>query len=152
MYDIAKFLHLTGFAMLMGNITVTAIWKVFADRNGDAAVLSFAQKLVTYTDWSMTFWGVVLIMGGGYTMSAMSGYRLTEGWLLWSQILFVISGGIWLSVLVPIQIKQAQLARTFDTHRVPEQYRQMSRKWIMFGLISTVPLLVATWLMITKPF
>ena len=65
-YEIAKFLHLTGVVMLMGNITVTAIWKYFADRTGQPEVLSFAQKLVTYTDWSMTLWGAVLIMGGGY--------------------------------------------------------------------------------------
>ena len=53
-YEIAKFLHITGVVMLMGNITVTAIWKYFADRTQQPEVLSFAQKLVTYTDWSMT--------------------------------------------------------------------------------------------------
>ena len=52
-YEIAKFLHITGVVMLMGNITVTAIWKYFADRTQQPEVLSFAQKLVTYTDWSL---------------------------------------------------------------------------------------------------
>ena len=81
-YELAKFLHVTGVAMLMGNITVTAIWKFFADRDGRPQVLAFAQKLVTYTDWSMTFWGVVLIMGGGYFMVFAAGYPLTQWWLL----------------------------------------------------------------------
>ena len=67
-YEIAKFIHITGVVMLMGNITVTAIWKYFADRTQRPEVLAFAQKLVTYTDWSMTVWGVVLLMGGGYFM------------------------------------------------------------------------------------
>ena len=49
--------------MLMGNITVTAIWKYFADRTHSPEILSFAQKLVTYTDWSMTVWGAVALTG-----------------------------------------------------------------------------------------
>jgi uncharacterized membrane protein len=150
-YDIAKFLHVTGIAMLMGNITVTAIWKFFADRDGRPEVLGFAQKLVTYTDWSMTFWGVVLIMGSGYYMAIYARIPLLEGWLLWSQALFVAAGLIWLFLLVPIQIKQAKLALAFDSDDVGDAYRGLSRRWIIWGLISTVPLIGATWLMIAKP-
>ena len=150
-YEIAIFLHITGVAMLMGNITVTAIWKFFADRDGRPAVLSFAQKLVTYTDWSMTVWGVVLIMGSGYFMAVYARIPLLEGWLLWSQILFVAAGLIWLFLLVPIQIKQAKLAKHFSADDVGDEYRSLSRRWIVWGLISTVPLIGATWLMIAKP-
>ena len=149
-YEIAKFLHITGVVMLMGNITVTAIWKYFADRTGNAEVLGFAQKLVTYTDWSMTVWGVLLLMGGGYAMVFLVNWPLTLHWLLWSQILFVVAGLIWLLILVPIQIKQARLARAFAGLDVGDEYRQLSRRWLIWGLISTVPLVIATWLMIAK--
>jgi uncharacterized membrane protein len=145
------FLHITGIAMLMGNITVTAIWKFFADRDGRPQVLSFAQKLVTYTDWSMTFWGVVLIMGSGYFMALYARIPLLEGWLLWSQALFVVAGLIWLILLVPIQIKQAKLAMAFNGDDVGDVYRGLSRRWIFWGLISTVPLVGVTWLMVAKP-
>jgi len=150
-YDIAKFLHVTGVVMLMGNITVTAIWKFYADRDGRPAVLAFAQKLVTYTDWSMTVWGVILIMGGGYFMVWTSGQPLTEGWLLWSQVFFVLAGLIWLFLIVPIQVRQARLARAFGADDVGDAYRTLSRRWIFWGLISTVPLVAATWLMVAKP-
>ena len=151
MYDLAKFLHVTGVAMLMGNITVTAIWKFFADRDGRPHVLGFAQKLVTYTDWSMTVWGVVLIMGSGYFMAISANFALLEGWLLWSQVLFVLAGLIWLLLIVPIQIRQARMARSFHGDDVGEDYRALSRRWLTWGLISTVPLVVATWLMVVKP-
>ncbi|MFK7791380.1 MAG: DUF2269 family protein [Devosiaceae bacterium] len=151
LYDIAKFLHVTGFAMLMGNITVTAIWKFYADRDGRPEVLGFAQKLVTYTDWSMTVWGVVLIMGGGYFMVFSASYPLFEGWMLWSQILFILAGLIWLFLIVPIQIKQARLAKAFSGDDVGEEYRALSKRWLTWGLISTVPLVAATWLMVVKP-
>lgn len=150
-YDIAKFLHVTGVAMLMGNITVTAIWKFFADRDGRPSVLAFAQKLVTYTDWSMTVWGVILIMGSGYFMAVASHYPLLEGWLFWSQVMFVVAGLIWLFLIVPIQIRQARLAKAFDADDVGDEYRALSYRWLTWGLISTVPLIVATWLMVVKP-
>ncbi|MEM1400054.1 MAG: DUF2269 domain-containing protein [Pseudomonadota bacterium] len=151
-YELAKFLHITGVAMLMGNITVTAIWKFFADRDGRPAVLGFAQKLITYTDWSMTFWGVVLIMGSGYYMAYHAGIPLLEGWLLWSQILFFLAGFIWLLLIVPIQIKQARMAKSFAPNDVGSDYRTLSKRWLTWGLISTVPLVIVTWLMIAQPY
>ena len=151
LYDVAKFLHVTGVVMLMGNVTVTAIWKFYADRDGRPEVLGFAQKLVTYTDWAMTVWGVVLTMGGGYFMAVSVGLPLDQGWLLWSQVLFVISGLIWLLAIVPIQVMQARLARAFAGDDVGDEYRALSRRWLAWGLVSTVPLVVATWLMIAKP-
>lgn len=154
-YLVWKFLHITGVVMLMGNITVTAIWKFFADRDGRAPVLAFAQKLITYTDWSMTMWGVVLTMVGGYGLAMQGQYDLTSGWLLWAQLCFVAAGLIWMGLIVPIQIKAARIARTFGAKDfegpVPETYKALSRKWILWGLISTVPLVTALWLMIARP-
>jgi uncharacterized membrane protein len=150
-YDIALFLHVTGVVMLMGNITVTAIWKFYADRDGRPAVLAFAQKLVTYTDWSMTAWGAALTIIGGYGMVVIGRIPLTLDWLLWSQVLFVISGLLWLLTIVPIQIRQARLARNFDEDDVGEDYRALSRRWLFWGLLATVPLVSATWFMVAKP-
>ncbi|WP_353217885.1 DUF2269 family protein, partial [Sandarakinorhabdus sp.] len=119
-YLVWKFLHITGVVMLMGNITVTAIWKFFADRDGRPEVLGFAQKLITYTDWAMTVWGVVLTMVGGYGLAIVGHFPLTEGWMLWAQLCFVAAGLIWMGLIVPIQIKSARLARQFaDGGEVP---------------------------------
>ena len=153
-YDIARFLHITGVVMLMGNITVTAIWKFFADDDGRPQVLGFAQKLVTYTDWSMTVWGAGLTMLGGYGMVVIGGWDLVgPRWLLWGQVGFVAAGLIWLGIIVPIQRRQARLARRFgDGGDVPAEYHTLSRRWLAWGLVSTVPLIAATWLMVAKPF
>ena len=151
-YEILKFVHITGVVMLMGNITVTAIWKFYADRDGRAQVLGFAQKLVTYTDWSMTVWGAALTMIGGYGMAVIGGFDLRDGWLLLSQLLFGLAGAIWLGIIVPIQRRQARMARDFaDGGDVPDAYRRQSRRWLAWGLLSTVPLLGATWLMVVRP-
>jgi len=153
-YDIAKFLHITGIVMLMGNITATAFWKVFADRTGDARIVGFAQRLVTITDWSLTLWGIILTTGGGYAAAWIAGLDLFgSAWLLWSQVMFVVAGMIWMIVLLPIQIRQHKIAKTFaQGGEIPEGYRRDSRNWIIWGLIGTVPLVTAVWLMVAKPY
>lgn len=148
-----KTVHYLGIILLAGNITVTAVWKVFADRNGDWRIVQFGQNLVTGTDFGLTIPGIILTMVGGYGSLWVMGYSLFEpAWLLWSQVMFVLAGMIWLFILVPIQIRQARLANTWTSQDdLTDEYRSLSRRWITWGLISTVPLCVVLWLMVAKP-
>jgi uncharacterized membrane protein len=152
-YYTLLFVHYTGVILLVGNITVTAVWKVFANRTGDARIIAFGQRLVTGTDFGLTIPGIVLTMVGGYGCAWLMGYPLFEDmWLIASQILFVVAGLIWLGILVPIQVRQARLAREFgDGGEVSDEYRALSRRWITWGLISTVPMVAVLWLMVVKP-
>ena len=153
LYEIAKFIHITGVVMLLGNVTATAIWKFFADRSRNPVVIAFAQHLVTLTDISLTLWGIILIVGGGYGALLAAHISPFEGtWLIYSQICFVASGVIWLFVLLPLQIRQARMARTFkDGGLIPERYYRDCRLWMIWGFISFAPLIAATWLMSAKP-
>lgn len=152
-YYTLLFVHYTGVILLVGNITVTAVWKVFANRTGDARIIAFGQRLVTGTDFGLTIPGIVLTMAGGYGCAVLMGYPLFEdAWLIASQALFVLAGLIWLGILVPIQVRQARLARGFESGGiVSDEYRALSRRWITWGLISTVPMVAVLWLMVTKP-
>jgi uncharacterized membrane protein len=151
-YDVFKLLHVLGVVLLLGNVTVTSIWKLYADRTRDPVVVAFAQRLVTITDWFFTFWGIVLLVAGGYGAAWLAGLDvLRDDWILWSEVMFAVAGAIWLFVLVPIQIRQSRLARGFARGgEVPEEYRRLSRRWIAWGLIATVPLVIATWLMVRR--
>ena len=40
---------------------------------------------------------------------------------------------------------------TFAGDDVGDEYRSLSNRWLTWGLISTVPLVAATWLMVAKP-
>jgi uncharacterized membrane protein len=153
MYLAWKFVHIAGVVLLVGNVTITAIWKVFADRTGEPRTIAFAQRMVNGTDWVCTGGGILLIVAGGYGMAASAGLNLaTTRWLLWGQILFVVSGILWLAVLVPIQIRQAQLAAGFaDDGAIPRDYRDLSARWLIWGIAATVPLVAALFVMIVKP-
>ena len=151
-YEAAKFVHVTGIIMLMGNITATAIWKFFADRSHNPVILAFAQRLITLTDWSLTLWGAALTIIGGYGAAYLGGWDLFGArWLVVSQILFGLSGLTWICVLIPLQIRMARTAKSFAaTGTVSDSYRRDSRSWLLWGSVATLPLIAATWLMVAK--
>ena len=122
-YNAFKVIHLFGVVLFLGNIIVTALWKVLADRTREPAVIAYAQWLVTLTDWIFTAGGVVLILIGAYGMVAVGGLDLRQTWLVWGQSLFVLSGVIWVAVLIPTQIAQARQARAFAAGgSIPDSY------------------------------
>ena len=123
---------------------------------------------MTGTDWAFTGGGAALIILGGYGMAFHAGIPLvTVGWMLWSQVAFVVSGLLWLAVLLPIQIRQSALARdgaVIDATSgaapggraepgappLSAGYRRLARAWIAWGVIATLPLVAALWMMLAK--
>lgn len=153
LYDVLKALHIIGVVVLIGNVTVTAFWKVFADRTQDPRLIAHAQRMVTVTDWVFTLGGIALVYGGGFAAAWVAGMDpFAPGWLLWGQVLFAISGVIWLGILVPAQIRQARLARDFaQGGPIPDAYRRDGRRWLVWGIVATLPLAAAIWVMVAKP-
>lgn len=151
-YDVLRMLHLLGVVLLIGNVTVTSVWKLYADATRDPAIVAFAQRLVTITDWFFTFWGILLLVVGGYGAAWVAGMDvLRDDWLVWSEAMFVLAGVVWLFLLVPIQVRQARMARGFARGgAIPDAYWKLGRQWIAWGLVATVPLVAAVWLMLRK--
>src|SRR6516164_1439327 len=115
-YNAFKVVHLFGVVIFLGNIIVTALWKVMADRTRDPRIIAYAQRLVTLTDSIFTAGGVLFIIIGGYGMAGIAGLDLRgTTWLIWGQALLIISGLIWVFILIPTQIAQARQARVFGS-------------------------------------
>ena len=142
MYALFKTVHIAGVVVLVGNVTITAYWKVLADRTSDPKLIAHAQHGVTVADWIFTLAGIVLILVGGYGAAAVAGLPLSgPAWLVVGQLLFAVSGLIWLAILIPIQIRQARMARSLIHDRASSaQYRRDSRNWLIWGILATVPL------------
>ncbi len=152
-YFIFKILHILGVVLFLGNIIVTGVWKVMADRTGEPRTVAYAQQLVTLTDWIFTAGGVVLIIIGAYGMVLTAGLNpLGQAWLIWGQGLFIASGLIWVAILIPTQIRQARAARSFaHGGPIPESYWQLNRRWVVWGIVATVLPLANLYFMVFKP-
>jgi uncharacterized membrane protein len=146
-----KTLHLLGVCLFLGNIIVSALWKVMADRSGSVPVARFAVRLVNLTDGVFTGVGVTLIAITGHLMAPAWG-GLDRTWIWTSYTLLATSGLLWLMVLVPIQLRQARLLRGLpETAQLPAAYHRLSLWWSVVGTIATLAPLPALWLMSAKP-
>ncbi|MGH7229351.1 MAG: DUF2269 family protein [Nitrospiraceae bacterium] len=115
-------------------------WKVMADRHGDPKVVAFAEGQVTLTDFVFTGGGAVLVLGTGVGNAVLHGMNyLSIRWLAWSYWFFVVSGVIWIAILIPVQMNQARMARLFaDGGTIPDRYWRLGRIWIVFGILATI--------------
>lgn len=152
-YATYKILHIIGIVLLIGNVTVTAFWKVMADRTREPRLIAHAQYLVTWADWFFTASGIVLTTVGGYGAAMVAGFDLFgQPWLMYGQLCFVVSGLMWAGILLPAQIRMARLARGFaDGTEIPDRYWRDARRWLVWGIIATVPLVTGIVVMVVKP-
>jgi uncharacterized membrane protein len=145
-------LHVLGVVIFLGNIIVTAVWKVLADRTRNPAVIGYAQRLVTVTDIAFTATGAALIAVSGQMMADRFGGVGGEGWLTLGVALFIASGVIWVTTLIPIQVLQSRLARRFVVDGViPDRYWRLATFWYVLGAIAILLPLVNIYLMVAKP-
>lgn len=152
-YSLLKTLHVVGTILFVGNIMVTAIWKLMADRTRVPPVVAFGQRLVTLTDFLFTAAGAALVIATGLLMlRSFAGNPWDVAWIRWGLILFVVSGVLWGAVLVPVQIQQARLARRFVSgSEIPERYWRLGRVWMAVGIVATLLPLANVVLMVFKP-
>ncbi|CAC9950727.1 integral membrane protein-like protein [Bathymodiolus heckerae thiotrophic gill symbiont] len=152
-YLLLKSLHILGVVLFLGNIIITGWWKVMADRTKNKHIIAFAQRQVTLTDYVFTLGGVLLVLvtGIGNTMLHELDYFMIK-WLAWGYWLFVASGIIWVAILLPVQIKQARIAKQFSEEEpIPKQYWKLGKLWIVFGVLATLLPLANLYWMVFKP-
>jgi uncharacterized membrane protein len=152
-YSLLKSIHILGVILLMGNIIVTAWWKVMADSTKNPSVIAFAQRQVTLTDFVFTAPGALLaVMAGDGMAYGFMPNSWNIQWLTWGRGLFIASGIIWLTVLIPTQIKQARMAQSFaNTQAIPDEYWRLSKRWQIFGAIAVLLPMANIYWMVFKP-
>jgi uncharacterized membrane protein len=151
MYVILKVVHVMAVVVFLGNIIVGMFWKLIADGTKNASIMRHTIAGIIRSDRIFTIPAVIVLLLAGIA-TAIVGHIpfLSTGWLLWSIILFIISG----LAFGRVARLQAQLLKvlqrggdSFDR----QLYEGLSRRWDLWGILATVTPLAALVLMIAKP-
>jgi uncharacterized membrane protein len=150
---VLKSLHVLSVVLFLGNIITGVFWKFHADRVGTLPARAQALDGLIRADRWFTMPGVFGIVITGVWMALNAHYPLLgTKWILWSLILFGISGASFSALVAPLQKKllanvRAGIAGTWNQ---PE-YQRLSRAWELWGALATLAPVVALFLMVTKP-
>jgi len=149
---ILRWLHIVGATVLLGTGTGIAFFMVMADRSKDTRIIAHTAGVVVIADWIFTATAVVLQPITGALLAMQVGWPLSEGWIVVSLALYVITGLFWLPV-VWMQHKMRNLARAAleRNEPLPVHYHKLYRAWFLCGFPAFLAVLAIVWLMIARP-
>jgi uncharacterized membrane protein len=151
-YFILKFLHVIGATVLLGPGAGIAFFMLMAHRTGNAATVAAVARIVVIADYLFTASAVVVQPITGWLLMDLVGYPLSEGWIVISLVLYVVTGAFWLPV-VWMQSRMRDLAQVAAAagEPLPAEYHRLFRTWFAFGFPAFAAVMGILWLMITRP-
>jgi uncharacterized membrane protein len=152
-YFILKSLHILSVVLFLGNIITGVFWKYHADQVGTASARAQALDGIIRSDRWFTLPGVIAIIVTGVLL-AMTLHLSLLGtrWILWSLILFGISGLCFQFFVAPLQKKLLAIAQAGETGNWNQsEYDRLSTAWKMWGAVATLAPVIALALMVAKP-
>lgn len=152
-YHYLKLIHLLAVVIFLGNIITGLFWMRMAMRTNKPGLIHFTMHGVRKADKYFTIPGVVIITAFGIWGAITAHYPLLgTGWILYSIILFSISGIVFSVRLAPLQKKIHTITREKDTMTTEEWkvLQRAYREWDIWGLIATLTPLAAFAMMVLK--
>lgn len=152
LYFVLKFLHVIGASVLLGTGAGIAFFMLLAHRQGKPTVIAGVARIVVIADFVFTATAVVAQPVTGILLALHAGYPLTEGWILLSILLYLVTGAFWLPV-VWMQMRMRDLAADAVTtaSELSPEYHRLFRLWFAFGFPAFAAVVAIFWLMIAKP-
>jgi uncharacterized membrane protein len=152
LYFVLKFAHVIGAAVLLGTGAGIAFFMLLAHRDGRPQVVAGIARIVVIADFLFTATAVVAQPVTGVWLALHVGYPLTEGWILLSVLLYLLTGAFWLPV-VWMQMRMRDLAVEAATNGapLPDDYKRLFGLWFVFGFPAFAAVLAIFWLMIQRP-
>jgi uncharacterized membrane protein len=151
-YLILKFLHLVGAAVLLGTGAGIAFFMLLAHRTGRAQTIADVARIVVVADFVFTATAVVFQPLTGILLAYEAGYALSEGWIVLSIVLYLVTGAFWLPVVwIQLRMRDLATAAALAGEPLPPVYRRLFHTWFAFGFPAFGAVLGIFWLMISRP-
>jgi uncharacterized membrane protein len=111
MYLLIKLLHIVAVIAFVGNIITGIFWHAHAARTRDPKLLAYTMGGIIRSDRLFTIPGVIGIIATGIAAAIYGNFPiLRTGWILWTLILFIVSGLIFMIRVAPLQRQLRALA------------------------------------------
>ena len=151
-YFVLKFLHVIGAAVLLGTGAGIAFFMLMAHRGGKPAIIAGVARIVVIADFVFTATAVLLQPITGILLVREVGYSFSDAWILWSIILYLVTGAFWLPVVwMQMRVRDLALAAAAAGAELPRSYHVLFRWWFAFGVPAFVAVIAIFWLMIARP-
>jgi uncharacterized membrane protein len=152
LYFVLKYLHVIGAAVLLGTGAGIAFFMLVAHVRGDPAVIAGTARIVVLADFIFTATAVVAQPVTGIALARVVGYSLSDGWIVLSILLYVLTGAFWLPVVwMQARMRDLALAAVKEGTALPPAYHRLFRTWFAFGFPAFAAVLAIFWLMIVRP-
>jgi len=150
--DLIRWLHVIGACVLLGTGAGIAFFMLMAHRTERPVIIAHTLSIVVIADALFTAVAAVMQPVSGIGLAWMTGWSLSEGWIILSVVLYLVVGAFWLPV-VWIQIKLRDLARQAEEADMPlpQAYFRLFRVWFYCGFPAFFAMLVIVWLMLMRP-
>ena len=151
-YLLLKYAHVIGASVLLGTGAGIAFFMLVAHRTGDPAVVAGVARIVVIADFLFTATAVVVQPVTGLALVWYLGYPLTEGWIVLSVLLYLLTGAFWLPVVwIQMQMRDLAVAAVREGRPLPQRYHRLFRLWFACGFPAFFSVLAIFWLMIARP-
>ena len=153
MYLLMKLLHIVAVIAFLGNIATGLFWHIHAARTRDARLLAHTVDGIIRSDRLFTIPGVAVIITTGIIAAVTGGLPLLRtGWILWTLVMFSLSGLIFGAFVAPLQrqlvaMAQAGTSGNFDF----AAYSAVAKRWEIWGAAALLTPLAGLALMVLKP-
>ena len=152
LYFLLKYLHIVGAAVLLGSGSGIAFFMLVAQIHGNPVVIAGVARIVVIADFVFTATAVIVQPITGLLLVWNVGYALTDGWIMWSIVLYVFTGAFWLPVVwMQIRLRDLAVAAVEKNEALPDVYYRIFMWWCAFGVPAFAAVAVIIWLMIARP-
>lgn len=148
---IVKYLHILASTFLFGTGVGTAFYLFFISLSRDVHAIAVVARHVVIADWLFTATTIVVQPVSGFYLAHRIGYPLTEPWLLWSTVAFVVAALCWLPV-VWLQMRLRDIAIEADRtdQPLPPRYGRILGAWVALGVPALVSFLAIFYMMVAR--
>ncbi|MFY9271035.1 MAG: DUF2269 domain-containing protein [Candidatus Manganitrophaceae bacterium] len=152
MYLLLKVTHVISATVLFGVGVGSAFYKFRADSQDDLHAIVFANRNVVLGDWIFITPSVIIQPITGVWMAILTGYRLTEAWIIGAVGLYFLAGLCWIAaVILQIRMRDLSVCALQQGVSLPSNYYRLARAWFWLGVFGFLAMVVILFLMVFKP-